>query len=370
MIEDEETIVIPITIKNEPGTSVKSGTDEVTVKPEHEQNMTTSFWSLGRGLTIKTEHPLNNQTLVKAKDEMTVKSEHKQDNRLSTSNSEDTSSGKYKSASTVWLMDNNVNQDEMIRAELEQPRYVINIVPDHGMVDQESELMVSDVRTKPILLPKEIPESSFVDQANISGKPFKCHVCGKSFTRKHYLKLHCYTHTGKKPFKCEVCGKSFTQNCQLSRHSQIHTDVYKPYKCHVCGKSFSQNANFTRHSRIHTGEKPFKCEVCGKSFTRNGDLKVHSWIHTGEKPFKCEGCGKSFTGSSHLKLHSRTHTGETPFKCEVCGKSFTHNGNLKVHSRIHMGEKPFECEVCGKSFNKKIHLKRHSMMHTSEKPFK
>ena len=270
--EDKDTIMSHITMKNEPGTSVEHGTDEVTVKPEHEHNMITSFWSLTTGPTIKTEHPLINQTLVKARDTMTVEykceedEQNEQDDRLNmfsnTSNGMDASSLKDsgRCTNTVRLMKNDANQDEMIRAESEQPRDVINIVPDHGMVDQESELMISDVRTRRLLLPKRTTESSFVHHADKGGKRFKCHACEKSFTNNSNLKTHSKIHTGEKPFECEICGKSFTQKGTLQTHCKIHT-VAKPHMCQICGKSFARNHHLTQHSWIHGVEKPFKCEV-------------------------------------------------------------------------------------------------------------
>ena len=350
LIESEDTIMSHFTIKNEPGPSVESGADEVTVKPEHEHNMIRSFWSLTTSPTIKTEHPVINQTLVNARDTMTVEykcEQDEQDDRLdmfpNTSSGKDASSvgdsGRY--TSTMWLMDKDANQDEMIRAESERPRDVINIAPDHGMVDQEREPMIGGVRTRGILLPKRTAESSFVHHADVGGKRFKCHVCGKSFTQNNILKTHSKIHTGEKAFKCEICGKSFTRNSSLRRHSQIHT-----------------------------GDKPFRCHVCGKSFAQNSDLTIHSQIHICEKPFKCEVCGKFFTRTSHLRKHSRTHTGEKPFKCQVCGKSFIRNDMLTEHSRIHTGEKPFECEECGKCFTQKSNLKQHTQTHTGGKPHK
>ena len=376
MIACEETIMSHITIKNEPGTLVKPGTDEVTVKPEHEHNMTTSFWSLTKAPTIKTEHPLINQTLLKAKDEVTDKYKYEQGDRLyvfsNTGNGdrEDTSSvkdsGRY--TSTEWFMDKDDNQDEMIKAEFEQPRDVMKTESDHGMVDQESELMICDVQTRRLLLPKETAESSFVNQGNIDGEAFKCHICGKAFTQKGSLEQHCYIHTGKKPFTRHVCGKSFTQNGNIITHSRIHTGE-KPFKCEVCGKSFTSKGNLNKHSYVHSGEKPFECEVCGKSFTQNGSLRRHSRIHMGEKPFKCEVCGKSFTWKDSLNKHCYVHTGDKPFKCQVCGNLFIQRSDLAIHSRIHTGEKPFKCDVCGKSFARNSDHKQHSRTHTGEKPF-
>ena len=99
MIENEETIISHFTIKNEPGTSVEHGTDDATVKPEHGHNIITSFFYPTRGFTVKTEHPLINQDLVRGKDQMPVKrkcEQDEQDDRLdmfsNISSGEDTSS--------------------------------------------------------------------------------------------------------------------------------------------------------------------------------------------------------------------------------------------------------------------------------------
>ena len=299
VIEDEEIIIRVITIKNEPGTLVEPGTEEVTVQPEHGHNMSTSFWSLTRGPSIKTEHPLINQTLVKANDEMTVTYKCEQDVRLNkftnTSNGEDTSSVRDSKGytSTLWLMDKDAKQDKMIKAESEQHSGVIKTESDHGLVDQESELLISDVQTA------STPASLLVNQANIGDNPFKCRVCGKSFTQNSHL----INHSQLQPFKCEVCGKSFTYKSVLNKHCFIHRGE-RTFMCHICGKSFNLMYQFTQHSLIHTGEKPVKSEV----FAHNSHLRQHSNIHTCEKPFKCQVCGKSYCWNSGLIYHSRIHT--------------------------------------------------------------
>lgn len=105
---------------------------------------------------------------------------------------------------------------------------------------------------------------------------------------------------------CHVCGKSFDKRAYLKRHQRIHAAGAKPYHCSLCGKSFLASRGLMRHQRVHTVEKPYQCSVCGKRFYHVSNLKQHEHIHTGEKPYACDLCGKDFSRVGHLRRHLRT----------------------------------------------------------------
>lgn len=53
-------------------------------------------------------------------------------------------------------------------------------------------------------------------------KKLTCAVCSKSFSSKHCLKEHGYTHSDVRPYKCKKCPKMFKHASQLSVHKKTH----------------------------------------------------------------------------------------------------------------------------------------------------
>jgi uncharacterized Zn-finger protein len=115
-----------------------------------------------------------------------------------------------------------------------------------------------------------------------SNRPFKCDTCQKTFSHKHHLTRHIWTHIGGKPFKCDKCQKSFSDRSNLIRHMRVHTGD-KPFKCDTCQKTFSGKSDLVRHMQVHTGDKPFKCDTCQKTFTQKSTLVKHVREHTIDK---------------------------------------------------------------------------------------
>ncbi|XP_075070965.1 uncharacterized protein LOC142159955 isoform X1 [Mixophyes fleayi] len=197
---------------------------------------------------------------------------------------------------------------------------------------------------------------------------YPCSECGKYFSQKPVLGIHCRFHTFEKPFPCSECEKCFTYKSGLVKHERTHTGE-KPFPCSECEKCFSQKSGLVRHQKTHTGDKPFPCSECGKCFTYKSTLVEHERTHTGEKPFTCTECEKCFSQKVGLVRHQRTHTGEKPFPCSECRKCFRNKGGLVRHQKTHTGDKPYTCADCGKCFTQNSSLASHQRTHKGKKLF-
>ncbi|TNN81731.1 Zinc finger protein 574 [Liparis tanakae] len=257
--------------------------------------------------------------------------------------------------------------------------------------------------------------------------PHVCPYCGKTFTRRVFLRTHVFSHTGEKLFTCKVCTKSFSNSQSLLRHSMSHTGN-KPFSCDVCGKNFSQAATLKRHQRIHTllhTSHPFPCAECGEAFKRRRELDLHSLTHQDKQPATCLHCSSQFVNQSVLEIHMQrcpsteedkntgrgrgqgrgrctgqvecdlcghrcmtqegldlhrlSHTGQTPLKCPVrpCRRRFASNSTLEEHVLAHfqgtLGKSKnrprFRCQICLKEFSYNSTFNVHMRTHTDERPF-
>nr|XP_020466554.1 zinc finger protein 420-like isoform X2 [Monopterus albus]XP_020466555.1 zinc finger protein 420-like isoform X2 [Monopterus albus]XP_020466556.1 zinc finger protein 420-like isoform X2 [Monopterus albus]XP_020466557.1 zinc finger protein 420-like isoform X2 [Monopterus albus]XP_020466558.1 zinc finger protein 420-like isoform X2 [Monopterus albus] len=236
--------------------------------------------------------------------------------------------------------------------------------------------------------------------------PHVCPYCGKTFTRRVFLRTHVYSHTGEKLFTCKVCTKSFSNSQSLLRHSMSHTGA-KPFSCDVCDKNFSQAATLKRHQRIHTsteprrkrGRKPvctldsegsahlFPCPHCPSRFNTEDQLNHHKLLHTSH-PFPCPECGAAFKRRKDLDLHSLTHQDKEPANCPHCSSQFVNQAVLEIHlQRCPTSEEErntgrgrgqgrgrctgqIECDLCGHRCMTQEGLDLHRLSHTGQTPLK
>ncbi|XP_038440391.1 zinc finger protein 57 homolog isoform X1 [Canis lupus familiaris] len=123
----------------------------------------------------------------------------------------------------------------------------------------------------------------------------------------------------------------------------------RPFLCHICGRTFSKHSNLHSHQFVHIPNKTNSCSHCGKSFRNPKELGYHRRIHLGERPFCCPLCDKTYCDASGLSRHRRVHLGYRPHSCPFCGKGFRDRSELKRHQKIHpdqeLGARDQKCIV-------------------------
>ncbi|XP_026273149.1 zinc finger and SCAN domain-containing protein 12 isoform X1 [Frankliniella occidentalis] len=210
------------------------------------------------------------------------------------------------------------------------------------------------------------------DRYHRGERPYECETCHKAFATNSHLVTHRRTHTGERPFQCQLCQRCFADRSAFVKHERTHGPngaIIKRYKCDECGSGFVDSCGLKKHIRIHTGERPYVCNVCEKTFSTSSTFVAHKRIHTGERPYKCESCDKMFITKSHLLTHRRTHTGEKPFTCTVCNRCFADGSSFRRHERLHTGENRYTCMQCGRGFPLESSLEKHKQTHVPTSTF-
>ncbi|XP_057690826.1 zinc finger protein 574 [Corythoichthys intestinalis] len=270
---------------------------------------------------------------------------------------------------------------------------------DSGLKEDAEVAMTVDTTNLP-------PPAKLLQDWSRTALPHVCPYCGKTFTRRVFLRTHVYSHTGEKLFNCKVCSKSFTNSQSLLRHTMTHSGN-RPFCCDVCGKDFTQAATLKRHQLIHTSNQPrrkrgrrpicapdndgvdglFSCPLCPSHFNTEEQLNHHKLLHT-SNPFPCPDCGEAFSRRKDLDLHSLTHQDKEPVVCSHCSAQFINEAVLDIHQQRCTGSEEdkntgrgrgqgrgrstgqIECDLCGHRCMTQEGLDLHRLSHTGQTPLK
>ncbi|KAI4886934.1 hypothetical protein NFI96_030453 [Prochilodus magdalenae] len=238
---------------------------------------------------------------------------------------------------------------------------------------------------------------------------YPCHICGKKFKSRGFLKRHMKNHPDhmfKKKYQCTDCD--FTTNKKVSFHNHLeshkliiknekipeYTEYTRHYreasplspnklilrdkdtklhKCKYCEYETAEQGLLNRHLlAVHSKNFAHVCVECAKGFRHPSELKKHMRTHTGEKPYHCQHCDFRCADQSNLKTHIKSkHGTDLPFKCGHCPQAFADDKELQRHMDIFQGHKTHQCPHCEHKSTNSSDLKRHIIsVHTKDFPHK
>merc|ERR1719319_911247 len=150
----------------------------------------------------------------------------------------------------------------------------------------------------------------------------------------------------------------------------------RPYRCHICNKSFHQKSGLTKHIKTHNNGDGHVCDKCNKKFAANRDLRKHvNIVHLNKGEEYKKECPICHVRVQQLKTHIRFihrnegKTSEYHGICPHCHKSISNDYKVKRHIvAVNEGVKHWQCSVCPKKFYEKKDLSRHIRgVHIGEK---
>ncbi|XP_067890877.1 zinc finger protein 142 isoform X2 [Heterodontus francisci] len=222
-------------------------------------------------------------------------------------------------------------------------------------------------------------------------------VCKSAGALKHHTRLHNKKSCRKRPrLSCRLCSFTCKQARCLTQHVAIKHDGVKPYKCHYCDFSTTRRYRLDAHESLHTGVGRLACDSCQQTFGTGSKLRIHKLrVHEKRPTHFCALCDYSGYNQNDITRHvSSCHAGEPSAACGRCEARFSSEGALKQHclrqheekvchgcpscvfacysestlrSHVQRQHPQLECSACKERFERRDQLEEHKKVHFSHR---
>ncbi len=123
--------------------------------------------------------------------------------------------------------------------------------------------------------------SCLIENESKNDGKYSCSFCKKSFKWRSHWKSHERIHTGDRPFKCEICGKTFTRSDGLQCHRAIHATAIDSCLHHEsrCTTYTAAQPNMRKFQEVQSSLP--QCRLCDKRCYSFAGLMKHMQKHKG-----------------------------------------------------------------------------------------
>lgn len=303
------------------------------------------------------------------------------------------------------------------------------MIDDKKFVDVKVEIEEDDDCFKPIcnsyfipdiedLKPENrLPENSIKDFVNynsgsrIGGKKLRtkesrqepperrtCSLCGKMFSRRDYMLLHCsklHNLCISGFYRCDMCSgqNTFKLRARLEEHMMVHLNThsdknFKYYQCEECKSTYMNAKDLISHNYYQHGkeikkprvikpsksqefqadlETSFLCDLCSTPFNIKAKLQEHLMrVHLGItnsvkdklKYYECHACFESYLNFDELQSHSLFVHSKPLYRKDSSKSKSNRFKQIKTDPYY---SSPFACELCPESFSKEHRLIDHRL---------
>ena len=186
-----------------------------------------------------------------------------------------------------------------------------------------------------------------------------CSICNRKLESlrdllKHFKDIHATDR------QCSVCQLDMKSARDLHFHIRTHKQINNSYMCDVCGKSFYKNRFLKLHREAHS--RHYECDICGVIVSCRSGMSIHmTGIHIKSQKYMCAQCPSEFGRKISWSMHQiRLHGAPAPVTCSTCGIGFIYVSQLNIHTReSHLKIRPqdrvtssytHKCTICHRVF--------------------
>ncbi|XP_065221875.1 zinc finger protein Xfin-like [Planococcus citri] len=326
-----------------------------------------------------------------------------------------------------FIINEHINSKQVL-ANNEFGTVLDKILPNNDLMEIDTPFLNGNTSqdTNDVEFVSQTPASASSDTISTEAavKRYKCHICGKLFSRNSSLKCHIrlhvegpdsllrgsseplenlksrFTELVAKKEKEEVIESVDDENAtdsivqdELAIPDELNTSrdsvdltedgEKRDYKCILCPKTFSRKSSLTFHYRFHPKSPSSKSPDDITVQNTNDETAMETDSHATKVQFKCTECPRTFDQKNayawHLKMHSTNVRRKSNEVVPVANRNDVQEmivdstGDVditKYRSEVpteNDAEHLYKCHLCPKSFPSLRGLKTHSGVHKKRK---